>query len=411
MKYAAVLGYGTVGSGVVEVIETNFDLIAKNAGDAIKVKYIVDIRDFSNDPHADLFVKDFATVEADPEVNVVVETIGGINPAYDFTKRALKAGKSVVTSNKELVATHGAELLALAKENSCNYFFEASVGGGIPIIRPLCQCLAANRVDEVLGILNGTTNYILNRMITGGLTFEAALSEAQEKGYAERNPAADVEGHDACRKICILSALAFGRHVYPEFVETDGITKITLEDVAYAESGDMVIKLLGRAKRAEDGKIFAFVGPHLVPKSELISNVNGVFNSVMVRGNAVGDTMFYGRGAGKLPTASAVVADVIDACQHTDCTKYAGWEDTTESILADSNDFVSAYYVRVSGESVRSAVNNAFGEVSFLSRDGAKADECACITAPMSKRELDEKVKILSESCVVYAPMKVLALD
>lgn len=411
MKYAAVLGYGTVGSGVVEVIETNAELIKKNTGDEVRVKYIVDIRDFSNDPHADLFVKDFAVVEADPDVNVVVETIGGLRPAYDFTKRALLAGKSVVTSNKELVATHGAELLKIARERGVNYLFEASVGGGIPIIRPMCQCLAANRIDEVFGILNGTTNYILNRMIEGGLTFEAALAEAQEKGYAERNPAADVEGHDACRKICILSALAFGRHVYPEFVETDGITKITLEDVAYAESGDMVIKLLGRAKRAEDGKIFAFVGPHLVPKSELIANVNGVFNSVMVRGNAVGDTMFYGRGAGKLPTASAVVADVIDACQHTDKTKYFGWEDSDGAIVEDSKKFVSAYYLRVSGESVSSAVNEAFGEVKFLSHDGAKASDAAFITSAMSGYELEEKLAVLSKSCTVSAPMKVLALD
>ncbi|MBQ3054548.1 MAG: homoserine dehydrogenase [Oscillospiraceae bacterium] len=411
MKYAAVLGYGTVGSGVVEVIETNAELIAKNTGDEVKVKYIVDIRDFSADPHADLFVKDFAVVEADPEVNVVVETIGGLRPAYDFTKRALLAGKSVVTSNKELVATHGAELLKIARERGVNYFFEASVGGGIPIIRPMCQCLAANRIDEVFGILNGTTNYILNRMIEDGLTFEAALSEAQEKGYAERNPAADVEGYDACRKICILSALAFGRHVYPESVETDGITKITLEDVAYAESGDMVIKLLGRAKRADDGKIFAFVGPHLVPKAELIANVNGVFNSVMVRGNAVGDTMFYGRGAGKLPTASAVVADVIDACQHTDKTKYFGWEDSDASVVEDSKKFVSAYYLRVSGESVSSAVTEAFGEVKFLSREGAKANEAAFITGTMSGYKLEEKLAVLSKSCTVSAPMKVLALD
>ena len=266
MFHIAVLGFGTVGSGVVEVVDVNGDIIAGNAGGPIEVKYILDVRDFPDHPLKDKFIKDFELIEKDPEIQVVVETIGGIKPAYEFTKRSLLAGKSVVTSNKELVATHGAELIKIAKQNNVNYLFEASVGGGIPIIRPMSQCLAANQIDEVCGILNGTTNYILARMIKGGLTFEQALREAQDKGYAERNPAADVEGGDACRKICILAALAFGRHVYPQYVQTEGITGVTLEDVAYAASDNYVIKLLGRAMRREDGTAFVFVGPHLVDR-------------------------------------------------------------------------------------------------------------------------------------------------
>ena len=406
MKYVAVLGYGTVGSGVVEVLQENHAIIEKNAGDAIKVKYVVDIRDFEGE----MFVKDFAIVEADPDISVVVETIGGINPAFDFTKRALRAGKSVVTSNKELVATHGAELLALAKENNANYLFEASVGGGIPIIRPMCQCLAANRIETICGILNGTTNYILTRMICGGLTFERALAEAQEKGYAERNPAADVEGHDACRKICILAALAFGKHVYPEYVATEGITGITLEDVAYAGSNDMVIKLLGRAEM-RDGKLYAFVGPHLVPRDNPLAGVEGVFNSIMVRGNAIGEAMFYGRGAGKLPTASAVVADVIDATKHLEARKFIDWEDGGADVVADPKEFSAPRYVRIQGASVRSAATQVFPELRFLENADAKADECAFLTPSMSGYEIEEKLSDLSKISTVLAQMKVLTLE
>ena len=411
MFKAAVLGFGTVGSGVVEVIETNNDIVSANAGGKLDVKYIVDVRDFPDSPWADKFIKDFSVVENDPEVSVVVETIGGLNPAYDFTKRALLKGKSVVTSNKELVATHGAELLKIAKENNANYLFEASVGGGIPIIRPMAQCLAANKIDQVCGILNGTTNYILNRMINAGLTFEKALSEAQEKGYAERNPAADVEGHDACRKICILAALAFGRHVYPEYVRTEGITNVTLEDVAYAESDNKVIKLLGRAIRREDDSAYIFVGPHLVDKECPLAGVNGVFNSIMVHGNAVDTTMFYGRGAGKLPTASAVVADVIDAAKHLDARKYLGWEDAGAEVVANLSEFECSFYVRLSGESVRSEAIAAFGEVRFLENADAPVNECAFITSVLAQKALDEKLTKLSEKCKVLSQMRIFSLD
>ena len=408
MIKVAVLGFGTVGSGVVDVIYDNAEIIEKNAGSRIEVSYILDIRDYPDSPYANKVVHDFAVIENDPEIRVVVETIGGLKPAFDFTKRALCAGKSVVTSNKELVATHGAELLALAKEHNVNYLFEASVGGGIPIIRPMSQCLAANKINEVCGILNGTTNYILNRMITAGLSFEKALHEAQEKGYAERNPEADVEGHDACRKICILAALAFGRHVYPQYVKTEGISGITLEDVAYAESDDCVIKLLGRAKRVDDVSAYVFVGPHLVSKESPLACVNGVFNSIMVSGNEIGDVMFYGRGAGKYPTASAVVADVIDAVKHIHARKFLSWDDAGAEVVSDISSFVSRSYIRVSGESVRSAVCDAFGEVRFLERSDAPSSECAFITPELSQSELLKKLEKLGERCKVLSNMMVL---
>ncbi len=408
MIKVAVLGFGTVGSGVVDVIYDNAEIIEKNAGSRIEVSYILDIRDYPDSPYANKVVHDFAVIENDPEIRVVVETIGGLKPAFDFTKRALCAGKSVVTSNKELVATHGAELLALAKEHNVNYLFEASVGGGIPIIRPMSQCLAANKINEVCGILNGTTNYILNRMITAGLSFEKALHEAQEKGYAERNPEADVEGHDACRKICILAALAFGRHVYPQYVKTEGISGITLEDVAYAESDDCVIKLLGRAKRVDDVSAYVFVGPHLVSKESPLACVNGVFNSIMVSGNEIGDVMFYGRGAGKYPTASAVVADVIDAVKHIHARKFLSWDDAGAEVVSDISSFVSRSYIRVSGESVRSAVCDAFGEVRFLERSDAPSSECAFITPELSQSELSKKLEKLGERCKVLSNMMVL---
>ena len=268
MVNVAVLGFGTVGSGVAEVLTGHESSIQRKAGGLIRLKYILDVRDFPGSPFADRFVKDFSIIENDPEVDIVVETIGGATVALDFTRRALEAGKSVVTSNKELVATCGYELTQLAKDRGVCYLFEASVGGGIPIIRPLSQCLAANEILEIYGILNGTTNYILTRMIRAGLTFGAALKEAQEKGYAERDPSADVEGHDACRKICILADIAFGRHISPAQVPTQGITGVTLADVDYAESAGKKIKLLGRAIHREDGKVCAYVAPHLVDQSD-----------------------------------------------------------------------------------------------------------------------------------------------
>ena len=404
MKKIAVLGYGTVGSGVVELMEQNAATVAKSAGEEVEVKYIVDIRDFSNDKNASKFVKDFSIIENDPEVSVVVETIGGTNPAYDFTKRALLAGKSVVTSNKELVATHGAEFFKIAKEKNVNYLFEASVGGGIPVLRPIAQCLGANDIDEIYGILNGTTNYILTRMIKAGLTFEKALSEAQELGYAERDPSADIEGHDACRKICILASLAFGNHIYPEYIKTEGITKVTLKDVRLAGLAGKVIRLLGRCRLAEDGKVYAYVGPHLVDKSSPIASVEDVFNAIMVHGDMVGNVMFYGPGAGKFPTASAVCADVIDAVKHIESRKYLGWNDAGAEAVADMSGFKSCYYVRIEGENARSAATQVFADVEFIDDESA----AAFITSELSQADFEAKLASLSERVDILSQMRVL---
>ena len=316
----------------------------------VRLKYILDVRDFPDSPYRDCFVKDFGVIESDPEVDIVVETIGGATVALDFTTRALKAGKSVVSSNKELVATHGYELLQLAKEHGVSYLFEASVGGGIPILRPLTSCLAANELTQVVGILNGTTNYILTRMIQAGLTFEQALKEAQDKGYAERAPPADVDGHDTCRKICILAALAFGHHVYPDQVPTEGIRHVTLGDAAYADSKGYKIKLLGRAIRERDGKLCAFVAPHLVADTAPLAGVEDVFNAIMIDGNATGDVMFYGKGAGKLATASAVVADMLDALAHAGKRRPIAWGDGSKRLLCPIGTLSSKWYVREAGK-------------------------------------------------------------
>ena len=344
MVNVAILGFGTVGSGVAEVLTGHESSIERKAGGLIRLKYILDVRDFPDSPFADRFVKEFSVIEQDPEVDIVVETIGGASIALDFTRRALEAGKSVVTSNKELVATRGYELTQLAKEKGVCYLFEASVGGGIPIIRPLSQCLAANEILEIYGILNGTTNYILTRMIRAGLTFGAALKEAQDNGYAERDPSADVEGHDACRKICILADIAFGRHIDPGQVPTQGITGVTLADVDYAESAGRKIKLLGRAIHGEDGRVCAYVAPHLVDRSDPLAGVEDVFNAISVRGDAIGDVMFYGRGAGDLPTASAVMGDVMDALQHRAKRRNLGWSESAE--LADFAGLSMKWYLR-----------------------------------------------------------------
>ena len=351
MVNVAILGFGTVGSGVAEVIHKNGNHISQKVANQVNLKYILDIREFPESIFADKFVKDFAVIESDPEIDVVVETIGGATIALDYTRRALEAGKCVVTSNKELVATHGYELLQTAREHEVSYLFEASVGGGIPIIRPISQCLAANELSEIAGILNGTTNYILTRMIRAGLSFETALKEAQANGYAERDPSADVEGADACRKICILASLAFGHHIYPEQVPTEGITHITLSDVAFARSGGMKIKLLGRAIRREaDDKVCAYVAPHLVLDESPLANVEDVFNAISVKGDAIGDVMFYGRGAGKLPTASAVVADVMDAAKHLKQKKYIIWEQGGPDVVYSIDEIKNRWYVRVAAD-------------------------------------------------------------
>lgn len=388
----AVMGYGTVGSGVVEVIETHSDSIPKKiGGDTLEVAHILDLRDFPEDPHKDLFTKDFNDILNDPEVKIVAETMGGVNPAFDFTMKLLKAGKSVVTSNKELVAQKGLELLEAAEESGANYLFEASVGGGIPIIRPLTQCLAANHIEGVAGILNGTTNFILTMMIEEGMSFADALKIAQDKGYAEKDPTADVEGHDACRKVCILASLAFGKHVYPSQVETEGITNITLEDVSYINSADGVIKLLGQIKYINDDQIAAFVSPAVVYNGSQLASVKDVFNAVLVRGDAVGDVCFYGPGAGKLPTASAVVADIIDCAKHTERKKIFGWGAGEEDYVVDYKRTIKMpFYVRAKASCAQ--INNAFSEVKYLSRKGQPSDEVAFITDVMTENELTEKL-------------------
>ncbi len=390
MVNVAILGFGTVGSGVAEVLTKNSDSIAHRTNDLIRLKYILDVRDFPDSPFADKFVKDFSEIENDPEVDIVVETIGGATIAKEFTERALRAGKSVVTSNKELVATCGYDLLQIAKEKKVSYLFEASVGGGIPIIRPLSQCLAANEILEVCGILNGTTNYILTRMIKAGLPFETALKEAQDNGYAERDPSADIEGHDACRKICILAAIAFGRHVYPAQVPTEGITGVTLADVDYADAAGKKIKLLGRAIKGADGKITAYVAPHLVDQTDPLAGVEDVFNAITVKGDAIGDVMFYGRGAGKLPTASAVVADVIDAAKHIHTKKYLDWEQGGDDVCTSPDALRSAWYVRAN--STAEAARAALGDVSLLARRGGTDGEIAFLTGEMTRGALEEKL-------------------
>lgn len=399
MTKVAILGFGTVGSGVAEVLSKNSQGIARRSGGEIQVKYILDVRDFPDSPFKDCFVKDFSIIENDPEVEVVVETIGGAKVALEFTTRALKAGKSVVSSNKELVATRGYELLQLAMANGVSYLFEASVGGGIPILRPLTNCLAANEVEQITGILNGTTNYILTRMIKAGLTFEQALKEAQDNGYAEKDPTADVDGHDACRKVCILSALACGQHVYPQQVPTQGIREVTLADVAYADSCGYKIKLLGRCLREPEGKVCAFVAPHLVSCENPLAGVEDVFNAIAVTGNAVGDVMFYGRGAGKLPTASAVVADVIDIARDPKRDRGNQWGPGSEDLVVSSDSLTSRWYVRANLSMDQARL--ACGEILPLARSGAPAQEAAFLTQPMTYPQLMDRLAGV-ETCSVF---------
>ena len=348
MVNIAVLGHGTVGSGVVELILMNQKHIAAKLAQDLSVKYILDVRDFSGSPYREKFIKDFSIIENDPEIKVVAEVIGGVGAAYDFTVRSLKAGKSVVTSNKELVAQKGYELLQLAKEHNVNYFFEASVGGGIPLIRPMHRCMAANEITEFYGILNGTTNFILTKMVEDSMSFDGALKLAQRLGYAEANPTADVEGIDASRKMCILSSLAFGHHVYPKDVYAEGIGNITPDDVAIAKKSGYEIKLIGQAKQLGD-KLKVMVSPALVPGTCLLAQVKDVFNGVLLKGNAVGDVFLYGRGAGKLPTASAVVADILDAAKHFEFLKGWGWEDEIPGQVLPPEALETAYFIRING--------------------------------------------------------------
>lgn len=386
----AVMGYGTVGSGVVEVIRTNGSLINERVQDEIYVKYVLDLRDFPGDPVEEILTHDFDTILNDPEVAIVVETMGGIEPAYTFVKKCLEAGKSVATSNKALVAKHGAELLEIAREREINFMFEASVGGGIPIIRALNSSLTADRIDEVIGILNGTTNYMMTKMFFEGADYAEVLKEAQDKGYAERNPEADVEGHDACRKIAILTSLISGQHVDFEKIHTEGITKITTEDMKYAKKLNMAIKLLASSKRVGD-TFSVLVAPMLLSEEHPLCNVNDVFNAVFVRGNMLGDAMFYGSGAGKLPTASAVVADVVDEAKHLNRNIMTMWKNEKLELLPLDNTS-KKFFVRIKGdaEAIKSHLESTFGSISIVKVDGLNG-EFGFVTEEMTEGSYKEK--------------------
>ena len=390
----AVLGYGTVGSGVVEVLKTNYKSIAKRAGEPIDVKYVLDLRDFPDDPIQEKIVHDYNVILNDDDVKIVVEVMGGTNPAYTFVKQALLAGKSVATSNKELVAKHGSELIAIARENNINFMFEASVGGGIPIIRPLMNSLTADEIEEISGILNGTTNYMLTKMSEEGAAYDDVLKDAQNKGYAERNPEADVEGYDACRKIAILTSLANGRQVDFEDIYTEGITKITDKDFKYAGKMGKSIKLLATSK-CENGQIYAYVAPMMIGQEHPLFSVNDVFNAVFVKGNMLGDTMFYGKGAGKLPTASAVVSDIVEEVKHIHTNIKVEWQ-PEKLALSDMKQAVQRFFVRVKNTCSQSEVSRVFGQVQFVSVDGLD-DEYAFVTGAMKEAEFDEKIDGLSD--------------
>lgn len=388
MINVAILGYGVVGSGVAEVIRRNSESITQRAGREITVKWILDLRDFPESPDKDFLTKNADDIFNDSSVDIVVETIGGATIAYEFTKRALSSGKSVVTSNKELVASYGPELLQLAKENGVSYLFEASVGGGIPIIRPLNQCLAANEIHGITGILNGTTNYILTQMKKAGKSFEAALKEAQQNGYAEKNPTADVEGHDACRKIAILSSIAYNEFVDYKNIYTEGMTEITLTDMKYAEEMNSVIKLIAISKKIGE-RIFARVSPAIISKEHPLANVEDVFNAIVVKGDAIGDAMFYGRGAGKLPTASAVVADIIDIAKHPDSGTTSVWVRNVDSNVVAIDESPAKFLVRILTNNISEAkknISSLFGQVEFVELTQDK--EIAFITTKSSEMEL-----------------------
>lgn len=402
MFKVGILGHGTVGSGVYEVLQMNADKIQASLGDAMQVKYILDLRDFPQLDYQDKFTKDFAVLENDPEICVVAEVMGGVGAAYEFTKRLLCAGKSVCTSNKELVAKHGHELLALAKEHNVSYLFEASVGGGIPLIRPMHQCLAANAFNQICGILNGTTNYILTQMIHNGVAFDDALRQAQQNGYAEKDPTADIEGHDASRKICILADLAFGDRFDPDQVSCEGITKITLKDVACAEKLGRVIKLIGRTVRCEDGTAYAYVAPHLVDKASPLAAVEDVFNAVVVDGNATGEVMFYGKGAGKLATASAVVADMLDAAFHQDRRRQILWGDGSKNLLRPIETLESSWYVRFQGD--KTILEQMLPVDSLTDAQG----EWVAMTRKISTAKMQEYQQKLAAQGQVLAAMRLL---
>ncbi len=403
MAKVAIMGYGTVGSGVYDIIKNNADHLSRSVdGEKIELKYILDIRDFPDHPEPNLFTKEFNDILNDGEVTVAAEVMGGLHPAYEFTKALLEAGKSVVTSNKELVATYGTELLEIAREKNVNYLFEASVGGGIPIIRPMHQCLTANNIVKIAGILNGTTNYILDQMIRKGKTFETALKDAQAKGFAERNPAADIEGHDACRKIAILASLASGKFVDYSDIDTEGITAVTLDDVKYAAAMDSVIKLIGYAEFGEDGKVYSIVSPMVIKSDSPLSGVDGVFNAILVTGDCVGDVMFYGKGAGKLPTASAVTADIVDAVKHRERSKKIFWEKPSGTIMAGKDSRKFRYFIRTNDNAEN--IRGIFGKCEFV--DNLISGESAFVTEPLTSSEAEDKTARLRD---VVTKLRVMA--
>jgi len=395
MIHVAVLGYGTVGSGVVEVIERNKALVSKKAGEELNVKYILDLREFPGDPYEAKVVHDANVILDDPEVSIVCETMGGATFAYDYTKRALLKGKSVCTSNKELVASHGPELLQLAKENNCNYLFEASVGGGIPIIRPINEALTAEKIEAITGILNGTTNYILTKMQNVGAKYADVLARAQEKGYAERNPEADVEGYDACRKIAILSSLMVGKNVKYEDIYTEGITKITADDFVYAKAMGKSIKLLAMSKALEQGTL-AMVSPCMIDSENPLYMVQNVFNAILVKGNMMGESMYYGKGAGKLATASAVVGDVIECARNMDRTLPIFW-DAEDEKLVDIAEVERSFFVRAKKEA-KADVEAAFagGEVVEV----AGREDFGFVTPVMKEKDFAAKYEALGDKVI-----------
>ncbi len=395
MVKVAVLGYGIVGSGVVEVIESNNAEVSAKAGEEMHVGYILDLRDFPGDPYENLVVHDFNMILEDPEVSIVCEVMGGVGAAYQYTKQLLEAGKSVCTSNKELVAKHGAELLEIARDKKCSYMFEASVGGGIPVIRPITKALTAEKIEKITAILNGTTNYILTKMEKEGAGYGETLKKAQELGYAERNPEADVEGLDACRKVAILSSLMMGKNVDSGKIYTEGITKVGTADFDYAKAAGMTIKLLATSEALEDGSVLAMVTPALVSLEHPLSVVNDVYNGVFVRGNMLGDVMFYGRGAGKLPTASAVVSDVIDCARHIGRSSIVCIWDKEEARLADIAESRKRFFVRAKS-SAREAAQRQFPGSSFV--EAGRTEDIGFFTEEMSEKEFADKSSVLGDA-------------
>jgi homoserine dehydrogenase len=391
MVKVAVMGYGTIGSGVVEILEKNAARIKQTSGEELEVKYVLDLREFEGDPIQSRIVHDYQVIANDPEIRVVVETMGGVEPAYTFVKAMLEAGKHVTTSNKALVADKGAELIALAAEKNVNFLFEASVGGGIPIIRPLMSSITGDEIVEISGIVNGTTNYMLTKMTNEGTAFDEVLKEAQAKGYAEKDPTADIEGYDACRKIAILTSLVCGQQVNYEDIHTEGITHITPVDILYAKEMGRAIKLLAMSRQTEDGYL-AMVAPFLLPVEHPLYNVNDVFNAIFVKGNMLGPAMFYGSGAGKLPTASAVVGDIVDMVKHMHTHIILNW-DRKPMKLADYKKNETRFFVRTKAS--KAEISGIFGAVEFIDLPQL-ADEIGFVTEVMSEEAYEEKAAGLS---------------